>query len=154
MIIRQQHSDVIFMDEVTKWQGVFVWKAVIAWLESLFLVTRTRIESRWEKWWLDSSHVFLIMTRLESQSMTRDSSQGNFYKIYEFLMDKTSSFAHNEMSICASVMIKIVANFLFWVSSRAMLHFQDQVSLTCTEADLRLCFHWGVSGASYIDTLS
>jgi len=53
------------------------------------------------------------MTRLESQSMTRDSSQGNFYKIYEFLMDKTSSFAHNEMSICASVMIKIVANFLF-----------------------------------------
>jgi len=44
------------------------------WLESLFMETRTRLESRWEKWWLDSSHVFHKMTRLESQSMTRDSS--------------------------------------------------------------------------------
>ena len=35
-------------------------------LESRFLVTRTRLESRWEKWWLDSSHVFHRMFRLDS----------------------------------------------------------------------------------------
>jgi len=39
------------------------------------------------------------MTRLESQSMTRDSSQSLFYKISEPLMDKPGSFAHKEMSI-------------------------------------------------------
>jgi len=32
--------------------------------------------------------------------MTRDSSQSHFYKISEFLVDKPSSFAHKEMSIC------------------------------------------------------
>ena len=37
------------------------------------------------------------MTQLETQSMTRDSSQSNFHKISEFLMDKPSSFAHKEM---------------------------------------------------------
>jgi len=37
---------------------------------------------------LESSHVFHRMTRLESQSMTRDSSRGHFYKLSEFLMDK------------------------------------------------------------------
>ena len=50
-------------------------------------------------------------------------------------------------------MIKIDADFLFWLSRRAMLHFKDQVSPTCTEVDLRFCFHW-VSMAQYIDTLS
>ena len=34
-------------------------------------------------------------------------------------------------------MIKIGANFLFWLSSRSMLHFKDQVLLTCTEVDPR-----------------
>ena len=38
------------------------------------------------------------MTRLESQSMTRDSSQSHFFKSFEPLMDKPSSFAHKEMS--------------------------------------------------------
>jgi len=57
-------------------------------LESRFLVTRIRHESRWERWWLDSSHAFHRMTRLESQSMTRDSSQSYFCKIFEPLMDK------------------------------------------------------------------
>jgi len=98
--------------------------------------------------------IFYRMTQLESQSRTLNSSQSHFYKISEFLMDKSSSIAHKEMSIFASVMIKIVANFLFWLSGRAMLHFKDQVSLTCTEADLRLCFNWRVSRAQYVDTLS
>ena len=52
------------------------------------------------------------------------------------------------------MMIKIGRNFLFWLSSRAMLQFTDQVSPTYTAVDLRLCFHWGISRAQYIDTLS
>jgi len=45
-------------------------------------------------------------------------------------MDKPISFAHKEMSIFASVIIKVGGNFLFCLSSRAMLHFQNQVSPT------------------------
>jgi len=37
-------------------------------------------------------------------------------------LDKPSSFAHKEMSIFVSVIIKIGGNFLFCLSSRAMLH--------------------------------
>ena len=37
--------------------------------------------------------------RLESQSITRDSSQSHFYKLSEFLIDKPTSFVHKEMSI-------------------------------------------------------
>jgi len=50
----------------------------------------TRLESRFPQ---------NVSTRLESQSMTRDSSQSRFYKISEFLMDKPTSFAHKEMSV-------------------------------------------------------
>ena len=42
--------------------------AVIAWLESRFFVTRISLESRWERWWLDSTHVSHRMNRLESES--------------------------------------------------------------------------------------
>jgi len=38
-------------------------------------------------------------TRIESQSMTQDSSQSHFYKISEPLMGKPSSFSHKEMII-------------------------------------------------------
>jgi len=38
-------------------------------------------------------------------------------------------------------MIKIGENFFFCQSGRAMLHFKDQDFPTCTEEDLRLCFH-------------
>jgi len=86
--------------------------------------------------------------------MTRDSTQSHFYKISEFLMDKTTSFAHKEMSNFASVMIKICGNFLFCLTSRALVHFKDQTSPTCIEGDLRLWFHWRVSKAQYTDTLS
>ena len=66
---------------------------------------------------LESSHVLSRMTRVESQSVTRDSSQSNFYKVSESLMDKPSLFERNEVSFCPSVMIKIGAYFLFWLSS-------------------------------------
>jgi len=43
-----------------------------------------------------------------------------------------------------SVMIKVGTNFLFGLSCCAMLPFKDQESPTCTEVDMRLCFHCGV----------
>ena len=54
----------------------------------------------------------------------------------------------------ALVMIKICTDFLLCLSSRAILHFEHQVSPSCTALDLRLCFHWRESRAQYIDSLS
>jgi len=112
----------------------------------------------------DSTRVTLrkMVIRLESRFSqnesiwvtVNDSSQSNFYNIFEFLMDKPSSFAHKKWAFFASMMIKIGANFLFCLSSFAMLQFKDQVSPPCLEVDLRFCFHGEVSRAQYIDTLS
>jgi len=38
-------------------------------------------------------------TRLESQLMSGDSTQSQFYKISEFLIGKPTSFAYKDMSI-------------------------------------------------------
>jgi len=51
-------------------------------------------------------------------------------------------------------MIKIGGNFLFCLSIRAIPHFKDQVSPTCVEGDVKLCFHKGVIGTQSNDTLS
>jgi len=102
----------------------------------------------------DSSHFFHRMIRLESQLMTRCSSQSHFYKISESLTDRPSSFAHREMSIFASVIIKIGANVLFRLSSRLMLPFQDHVSQLSQRYTWDFALHWGGSRAQYIDTLS
>jgi len=80
------------------------------------------------------------MDRLESRFSQNDSSRRHFYKIFEPLMDKPNLFPHKDIAFFASVIIKIGANFLFWLSGRAMLHSKDQVFPTCIEADLRLCF--------------
>jgi len=61
-------------------------------LDSRLLVTRTRLESCWEKWWFYSTRVRFFTEWL-------DSSQSHFYKISEFLIDKPSSFTHKEISI-------------------------------------------------------
>ena len=44
---------------------VIVWLVLMIRLESRFLVFRTRLESLWENLWLDSSHVFHGMIRLD-----------------------------------------------------------------------------------------
>ena len=129
---------------IGKWLGKCTWDrqmSVIAWLES-----------RWEKWWLDSSHVFQKMTRLESQSMTR---------VRVIFTISLSSWWTNPIRLYTkkwafytSVINKICGNFLFCLSSCAMPHFKDQVSPPGIEVDLRLCFHWRVSRTQYIDTLS
>jgi len=94
------------------------------------------------------------MTRLESQSITRDSSQSHFYKSSEFLMDKPNSFAHKEMGNFGFSNDQDWGDFLFCLHICVMLHFKDQVSPTCTEVDLRFFFRCRVSRAQYIDTLS
>jgi len=43
---------------------------VIAWLESQFLGTRTRLESRCEKWWLESTRVTFFTEWLDSTQVT------------------------------------------------------------------------------------
>jgi len=98
-------------------------------------VPGSRLDPSYNFWWvgLDSSHleknvdstrdVFHRMTRLESQSITRDSSQSHFYEISDPLMNKPSSFPHKKWAYFASVMIQIGTNFLFWRSSCAVLHF-------------------------------
>jgi len=138
---------------------------VTAWLESRFLLTRIRLESRWEKalqpwilvkWFkffrfkLDSSHVFHRMARLtinDSKLESESFLQNSWWINPVHLHTKKQAFF-------TSVMIKIGGNFLFCLFSRAMLHFKDQISSTCIEEDLRPCFHWGVGRAQYIDTLS
>jgi len=89
-----------------------------------------------------------MVTRLESRfsqnDSTRvtvnDSSQSHFYKFSELLMNPLHLHT-KKGAFSPSAMIKIGSNFLLCLSSCAMLHFKDQVSPTCTEADLRLCFH-------------
>jgi len=123
-------------------------------LESRFVVTRTRLESCWEKWWLtlvtfftkwlDSSHSQWLETRVRVIfTISLSSWWTNPVRLHT-----------KKWGFYASVMVNIGANFLFCLSSCAMLHFKDQVSSTCVDVDLRLCFHCGVSRPQYMDTLS
>jgi len=105
--------------------------AVITWLESTTRITIFRDS--------DSTRVTLrkIVTRFESEShfsqndstwvTINDSSQSHFYTTSEFLMDKPSRLHTKKWGYLASVMMKIGANFLFWLSNPAVLQFKDQV---------------------------
>ena len=50
-------------------------RPVIAWLESRFLMTLTRLESRWERWWLDSTRVTFFTEWLDSSHNQRLESE-------------------------------------------------------------------------------
>jgi len=109
-------------------------------LESRFLVTRTRVESRWEKWWLDSTRVTFFIEWLDSTRVTffiewLDSSHSQWLetRVRVIFTKSLSSWLTNPLRVhlkkwafFASVMIKIGTNFLFCLSSRSMLHFKDQ----------------------------
>jgi len=69
--------------EKTKSQSCFIFRhyysfnwvmhlAVIAWLESRFLVTRLDSSHVEKRWWLDTSHIFYWMTRLEPESFLQN----------------------------------------------------------------------------------
>ena len=132
-------------------------------LESRFLVTLTRLESRWERWWLDSSHVFHRMTRLDASHvfhrMTRlDSSHNQWLETWVRVIFAKSQSLWSKNLVClhtkkwsyfGPVMIKIGANFLFWLSSCVILYPKGQVFTTCTEVDLRFAFHRGARRAQY-----
>ena len=100
------------------------------------------------------SHLFHRMTRLESQSSLETRVRVICTKSLSSWWTKPLRLHTKKWAFFASVMIKIGGNVLFCLSSRGMLHFKDQVSSTCIEGDLRLCFHWGVSRSQYTDTLS
>jgi len=128
--------------------------------ESRFLVTRTRLVSRWELCWFDSTRVIFFAEWLDSShnqwldsshNQWLDSSQSHFYKISEPLMDKPGYLHTKKWAFVVSVMITIGENFPFWLSSHVMLHFKDQV-LPITPKTL--LFNWGARRAEYIDTLS
>ena len=98
----------------------------------------------------DSTRVTLrkIVTRFKSRF-----SQNDLTRVRIIFTKSLSSWWTNPVplhtkkwALFAWVMIKMGENFLFWLSSRAVLHFKDQVSPTCKEVDLRLCFHWGAAG--------
>jgi len=77
---------------------------------------------------LDPSHIFHRMIRLDSQSMTRDSSQSYFTKSLSPWQTNLLRVHLKIWAFLSSVVIKIGANFLFCLSSRSMLHFKDQAS--------------------------
>ena len=114
---------------------------VTAWLESLTRLELrnmvTRLESRFSQ--NDSTRVTVNDSRLETRvrvifTISLSSWWTNPVRLHT-----------KKWAFYASVMIKIGANFLFCLSSCAMLHFKDQVSPPCVEVDRRLCFHQGRS---------
>ena len=112
------------------------------------LVTLRKILTRLESVtffteWLDSSHSPWLETRVRVIfTICLSTWWTNLVRLHA-----------KKWAFYASVMTKIGWNFLFCLSSCAMLHFKDHVSPTCVEVDLRHCCHWGVSRAQYIDTL-
>ena len=127
----------------------------------------TRFDSSHDLWWLglDSSHVDKngdsTGVRVTFCTEWLDSCHSQWLETrVEVIFTKSLSSCwtnpvrlHTEKwAVVASVMIKIDGNFLSCLSSRAMPHFKDQVSPTCIEGDLRLCFHWEFSRAQYSDT--
>ena len=139
---------------------------MIAWHSSEWLVSTrvtnfdesdsTRVTLRKMVTGFDSSHVFHRMTRIDSSHSQWLGTRVKviFTKFLSFWWANPVSLHTKKWAFSASVMIKIRRNFLFWLSSLAMLQFKDQTSPTCMDVDLRLRFHWGVSRAQYIDTLS
>jgi len=50
--------DLIYECKTNHFSPMLAWLESMTRLNSRFLVTRTRLQSRWERWWLDSSHVY------------------------------------------------------------------------------------------------
>jgi len=88
--------------------------------------------------WLDSIRVTINDLRLESESFLQNL----------WASDEQTQFVCTQRNehFFSSVMFKIGANFLFWLSRHALLYFKDQLSPTYTEADLRLLSLRGQQG--------
>jgi len=100
-------------------------------LESRFLVTRTRLESRWERWWIESTRVTFFTECLVSSHNQWLNTRVRV--IFTKSLSLWSWWANpvrldtKKWAYFAWVMFKIGANFLFPLSSRAILPFKDQV---------------------------
>jgi len=75
--------------------------------------------------WLRSSHNQWLETR----------DRVIFTKSLSLWWANPVRFHTKEWALFASVMFEIGASFMFWLSSRAILPFKDQVSPTCTEVE-------------------
>jgi len=141
-----------------------LWAAVIAWLESM-----TRLDSSHDFWSLeldfshiekngDSTRLVLRFSQNDSSRVTVSDSRLESESFLQNLWvpDGQTQFACTQRNehFLLLWLSRLAEIFCFDLFSRAMLHFKDRVSPTCIEGDLRLCFHWGVSRAQYIDALS
>jgi len=110
----------------------------------------TRLDSSHDFWWLglDSSHVEKNGDSTQVTYFTEclESSHNQWLESESFLQNLSLWWANtvclhtNKWAFFALVILNIGANFLFPLSSRAMLPFKVQVSPTITETDLRFCF--------------
>ena len=105
----------------------------------------------------DTTRVTLrkMVTRLESHFSQNDLTRVSviFAKSQSLWSTNPVSLHTKKWSFFGPVVIKIAANFLFWLSSRVILYPKGQVFITCTEADLRFAYHWGAEGHN-IDLLT
>ena len=92
----------------------------------------------------DSTRVTLrkMVTRLASHFSQNHSSHSQWLESESLLQNlyvpdwtNTVRLHTRKYALFASVMIKIGVKFMFCLSTRAMLHFKDQVSPTCIEED-------------------
>jgi len=102
----------------------------------------TRLESRFSQ--NDSTRVTINDSRLESESFLKNLRACDRQTQFVCIQRKDNFFG--------PVMIKIGANFLFWLSSRVILYPKGQVFITYTEVDVRFAFHWGARRAQYRPT--
>ena len=114
---------------------MIAWLETMTGLESRFLVTRTRVTLR------------KMVARLESRFSQNDSTRFESQLMSRFIYTQ-------KMSVFASAMIKIGANFLFWLFSRAMLHLGIKCLQLAQRKAWDFAFHWGACRAQYIDTSS
>jgi len=121
------------------------------WLESRFLVTLTRLESRWEKWWLDSTRVTFLSEWLDSShNQLLETRVRVIFAKSQSLWSTNPVYLHTKKwSFFGPVMIKVGSNFLFRLSSRVMPYPKGQVFITCAKVELRFAFHWGARRAQY-----
>jgi len=120
-----------------------------------FLVTRTLLDSRWKKWWLDSTRVTFFTEGLGSShsQWLQTRVRGIFTKALSSWWTNPIHLHTKKWPLFALLMI-LREIFCFACLVVLCCIFKYQVSPTFLEADLRLRFHCGVSRAQYIDTLS
>jgi len=100
-------------------------------LEIRFLVTLTRLESLWEKGWLDSTRVTFFTEWLDSShnQWLETGVRVIFAKSQGVWSTNPVCLHTKEWSFFGPVIIKIGANFLFWLLGGVVLYPKGQVGI-------------------------